>query len=739
MPKNHKIIVGPQFPAIGGIATIVELLKKEFKDDETYYFINTIKPSSKRARFLRPFRLLMQLFLVAKRNKGGTALMFSSAYNSFWEKCIWCYVLKFFGTHTIVVMVHGEFPEFYDKLPYFAKYLSRQLVKNIDTLAAQSPTWHKYYKTIFPNANIQVINPGINTDFFIPTQQKKDNQPIKLLYTGWIIKKKGIYDLLDALAILSKKNVHYKLSIIGPDFGNKNSVEKYALKLKINSHIEFIGILDTQLALLENYQNADIFICPSHFEGFPYALMEATACGLPCVGTRVGGIPDILNNGKNGILINPSNPTELAEGIEKLIINEDYRKEIGLLSRTHIVNNHSIAKSISDFNLFLNSKDEFRRNKQKHQICSNCVRDTADAKIIFDEKGVCDHCNDFYKNVLPYWHTDGKEKEALEKIVSQIKKEGKGKDFDCILGMSGGVDSSYLLHLAVTELGLRPLVFHVDGGWNSELAVHNIQVMVDQLGLDLYTEVINWEEMKDFQLAFLKSGVPHIDIPQDHAFIATLYNFANKHNIKYILNGGNISTEAIENPMEWLYYGTDMSQIKDIINRFGTIKMETYPFSPIFKHKFYLRYIKRVQVVKPLNYMPYIKEDALKLLANTYTWKPYPQKHFESRFTKFFEGYWLPERFGFDTRRVQYSNLILTKQMTRNEALERLKKTAYDPATIDDEFNYIATKLGITSEKLKEYFKMEKKFYWDYKNQVSLFVLGAKVLKFLGIERSIKR
>ena len=365
--------------------------------------------------------------------------------------------------------------------------------------------------------------------------------------------------------------------------------------------------------------------------------------------------------------------------------------------------------------------------------------DTSDSKITFDEKGVCDHCNDFYKNVLPNWHTDETEQKKLNEVVAKIKKEGKGKDFDCILGMSGGVDSSYLLHLAVTQLGLRPLVFHVDGGWNSELAVHNIQVMIEKLGLDLYTEVINWEEMKDFQLAFFKSGVPHLDIPQDHAFIATLYNFADKYKIKYILNGGNISTECVRNPMDWLYYGTDMAQINDIIKQFGTVKMDTYPFSPIFRHKFYLRYLKGVQVVKPLNYMPYIKKDALQLLADTYGWTPYPQKHFESRFTKFYEAYWLPERFGFDTRRVQYSSLILTKQMTREDALEKLKKPAYDPATIDDEFNYIATKLGITPAKLREYFNMEKKFYTDYKNQVSMFKAGAKVLKYLGVERSIKR
>lgn len=365
--------------------------------------------------------------------------------------------------------------------------------------------------------------------------------------------------------------------------------------------------------------------------------------------------------------------------------------------------------------------------------------DTSDSQISFDQKGICDHCRDFYNNVLPHWHTDEKGKSELQKIVDDIKAKGKGNDFDCLLGMSGGVDSSYMLHIAVKEFGLRPLVFHVDGGWNSELAVHNITVMIDKLGLDLYTEVINWEEMRDFQLAFFKSGVPHIDIPQDHAFIATLYNFADKYNIKYILNGGNISTECVRNPMEWLYYGTDMAQIHDIIKQFSTVKMETYPFSSIFRHKFYLRFIRGVKVVKPLNYRPYIKADALSLLEKQYGWRPYPQKHFESLFTKFYEGYWLPTRFGFDTRRVQFSSLILTSQMTREEALKKLEEPAYDSTTIEEDFNYIAKKLGISSDELRHYLAMPKKFYWDYKNQEFIFKLGAKLLKAIGHERSIKR
>src|SRR3989339_1514901 len=212
-----------------------------------------------------------------------------------------------------------------------------------------------------------------------------------------------------------------------------------------------------------------------------------------------------------------------------------------------------------------------------YQICSNCVMDTTDSRITFNKDGICDHCNDFYKNVKPNWHPDDRGRKELQSIVAKIKAFGKDQEFDSILGLSGGADSSYMLHLVVREFGLRPLVFHVDGGWNSQIAVNNINVMIDKLDLDLYTEVINWEEMKDFQLSYFKAGLPNIDVPQDHAFIAVLYDFAEKYNIKYILNGGNFSTECVRNPMEWLYYGTDMAQIKDIRKQFGTIPLKTYP------------------------------------------------------------------------------------------------------------------------------------------------------------------
>ena len=217
----------------------------------------------------------------------------------------------------------------------------------------------------------------------------------------------------------------------------------------------------------------------------------------------------------------------------------------------------------------------------KKKTCINCVMDTTDSKIVFDENGVCDHCNTFYKEILPKWHTDERGDKVLKGIVKKIKKEGEGKDFDCLMGMSGGIDSSYLLYIMVEKYGLRPLVFHVDAGWNSQIAVNNIERLVDGLGLDLYTEVINWEEIKDLQLAFFKSGVSHIDTPQDHSFFATMYKFASKHNIKHILTGGNYSTECVRNPLEWMYYQSDSIQIKDIYKRHGTGKLKEYPVTNI--------------------------------------------------------------------------------------------------------------------------------------------------------------
>ncbi len=383
--------------------------------------------------------------------------------------------------------------------------------------------------------------------------------------------------------------------------------------------------------------------------------------------------------------------------------------------------------------------DTRMRDMRPYQICVNCVMDTTDSKIVFDDKGVCDHCNTFYRDILPNWHTDAGGRKKLDELVEKIKRAGAGRDYDCIIGMSGGIDSSYLTYIAKAELDLRPLVFHVDAGWNSQEAVNNIERLVDKLGLDLHTEVINWEEMRDLQLAYFKSSVPHIDTPQDHAFFATMYKFASQNNVKYILTGANLSTECIRNPLEWMYYQSDSIQLRDIHRKFGRVALKTFPVTTILHHKVFLPYFKGIRVVRPLNYIPYVKSQAMELLAEKFGWQPYPQKHFESRFTRFYEGYWLPTKFGYDTRKVQYSSLIVTGQMTREEALEKLKVPALDADTKRQEFEYVATKLGISLSELQGYLDAPNKTYKDYKSQENIYTVGSQVMRMFGLELGGKR
>jgi N-acetyl sugar amidotransferase len=377
--------------------------------------------------------------------------------------------------------------------------------------------------------------------------------------------------------------------------------------------------------------------------------------------------------------------------------------------------------------------------KRTYQICCNCIMDTTDSGIVFDGQGRCDYCLNFESNVRPHWHTDARGEAELMRISAEIRAAGKGKSHDCLLGISGGVDSSYLAYIAREKMGLNPLIFHTDAGWNSQQAVHNIERIVEGLELDLHTEVVNWEEMKDLQLAFFKASVPHIDTPQDHVFFAALYNFAAKHGFKYILNGGNISTECVYEPAEWHYHASDLKHLKAIHRQFGTRPLKQFPLADIFTYRLYYRYLKGMKVVRALNYVPYVKQEAMQFLVDRFNWQPYAHKHYESRFTRFYEGYWLPTKFGFDKRRAHFSSLILTGQMTRQDALVNIAVPAYDPETIDQDFEYIATKLDISVDELRGYHRAPNKSYTDYPNNMVIIQFGSKVMKALGIERTIKR
>jgi N-acetyl sugar amidotransferase len=379
------------------------------------------------------------------------------------------------------------------------------------------------------------------------------------------------------------------------------------------------------------------------------------------------------------------------------------------------------------------------KNK-KYQICTKTIMDTSDPRICFNEKGESDYFVNYTTNILPNWHTDERGYLELMRLAEKIKVSGKNRDFDCIIGLSGGLDSSYTAYVAKEVMGLRPLLFHVDAGWNTEQAVNNIEKLVNKLNLDLFTEVINWEEMKDLQLSYLKSQIPDQDAPQDTAFFSALYKFAKKNNIKYVLTGANYSTECCREPEEWgAFPGIDTILINDIHSKFGNNPLKSYPIVDVFTYKIYYRYVLGMQVIKPLNLVPYIKKDAEMLLQKKFDWEPFQHKHHESRFTRFYEDFWLPRKFGFEKRRAHFSSLILTGQMTRDEALVRVSKPELSEEFLQKEFDYVADKLDLTRSELQEIFEGENRTFLDYKSKIKLIGLGALIMQKFGLEKRIFR
>jgi N-acetyl sugar amidotransferase len=363
--------------------------------------------------------------------------------------------------------------------------------------------------------------------------------------------------------------------------------------------------------------------------------------------------------------------------------------------------------------------------------------DTSDPKIIFDDQGVCSYCNNYLLNIQPTWRGGDGKVSALEQMSEEILSDSKGRDFDCIIGLSGGLDSSYAAYVAKEKMGLRPLLFHVDAGWNTDQAVGNIEKLVDGLGLDLYTEVVNWEAVKRMQAAFLRSGIADQDLVQDAAFFSGLYKFARKYKIKHIITGSNFSTECCREPEEWGgYLGIDKSLFGDIWAKCGDGQPnDEFPLVDILVYKLWYQKVLGMKVHYPLNLVPYVKKDAEDELERRFGWQRFQHKHHESRFTRFYEDYWLPRRFGYEKRRAHFSSLIMTGQMTRDQALDRISHPEMDEHFLKQEFEYVAHKLGLTVNELQQLFDSPKKTYRDYKNKRDLIGLGANLMRKLGLEK----
>jgi N-acetyl sugar amidotransferase len=357
-----------------------------------------------------------------------------------------------------------------------------------------------------------------------------------------------------------------------------------------------------------------------------------------------------------------------------------------------------------------------------YQICTRCVMDTSDPEIQFDSEGRCNHCTHCLSRIAKEIKTGEEGAAHLEGLVSRIRAHGRGKEYDCITGVSGGVDSTSVL-LALKQLGLRPLAVHFDNGWNSELAVQNIRVALEKLQIPLQTHVVDWEEFRDLQLSFIRASVPNWEIPTDHAIHALLIRTALRTGIKYVIGGGNVATEGIM-PIAWTYFSPDFRHIKAIHKRFGSGRLRTYPSLPE-RTFLYAVLIKKVRVIPILNYLNYNKAQAVSKLAAELGWRPYAAKHFESVFTRFYQGYVLPKKFGFDKRRPHYSSLIMAGEITRDEALKALDASPYAGHNIESEQEYILKKLKLSQAEFAQIMAAEPRSHLDYPSNAWMF-LGLK-------------
>lgn len=362
---------------------------------------------------------------------------------------------------------------------------------------------------------------------------------------------------------------------------------------------------------------------------------------------------------------------------------------------------------------------------QTMTVCTRCIMDTTDPDITFDKKGVCNHCHRYDSvsktRLIPVEERDGQ----LKQLVAEIRKAGQGKKYDCIIGVSGGVDSTYVAWL-VRELGLRPLAVHLDNGWNSELAVANIEKTLKTLDIDLYTHVLDWNDFKNLQISFLKASTPDGEVPTDHAIFALLYQLATKYGLRHVITGTNVVSEAIL-PEKWGYGYFDWRYIRSVHRLFGRSKLSNYPHFSLTGLAYYV-FLRRIRMISILNYVEYDKRKAMDILENRLGWIYYGGKHYESIYTRFYQAYILPRKFDIDKRKAHYSNLVLSGQMTRDEALEAMKEPVYPEKMLEEDREYTIKKLGLSEDVFEAIMNAPKKTFEDYRNSHGIFDFAKKMV-----------
>lgn len=615
-------------------------------------------------------------------------------------------------------------------LPYLLKYVreNRKQLKGLKEVVEKTKkrndvhfifvsNWLKEAARLDVNTtffNAHVIPNGIDTTLF-SFQKKAEEQRKKILILRSFKARNYANDIaVEVISILSKKKFFSELEfcIYGEGYLFKSLTDK----VKHFPNVILNNYFVENKIIPSIHKQYGIFLCPSRLDTQGVSMCEAMASGLVPITCPVGGIPEYATNGVSSFQIETAK--DIADKIEFLYNNPDAFLRMSEQARKEIVSKSDLSSTIKKELRVIHSTLNEASVISNYQQCLNCVLDVQDdPEITFNEEGVCSYCSNYAKQELEFVKKGEEGERALETLVNQIKESGLGKPYDCILGVSGGVDSTYLAYQA-KKLGLRPLAVHFDNGWNSELAVSNIENIINRLGFDLHTFVIDWDEFKDLQLSFLKASVVDIELLTDHAIITKLYQLAIKHNIKYILSGTNVVTEAVL-PSPWIHNKRDHIHIRAVQEKFGTVPIKTFPlFTSSLK---WLVVWKGIKSASLLDLMPYNKKDVKKIIATELGWRDYGGKHYESVFTRFYQGYILPTKFGIDKRKAHLSNLICSGQITRGEALEELSKPGYDEATRKSDYEFVLKKLDLSREAFEAIMKAPVRKHTEFPVENSIY------------------
>lgn len=613
--------------------------------------------------------------------------------------------------------VHGF--DLYDERQFEGRVPFREYkVKWSDGIYAISKHGYQYLTSKLPKhlqAKVYLSYLGVNNAYQENAPVRKDGAPFTIVSCARLVPLKRIPLLAETLSHTSLP-VHWIHFGDGPE---RENVDNAIAKVSANCKVTLKGECSNEEILrfyAENY--VDLFVSLSETEGLPVSMMEAISAGIPILAVSVNGIPEVVTP-VTGVLINriDTPAIEIAKTLERTLTQGSFDR----LAIKHFFKQHFEADT--NVTAFIKVVQEINGSAKKmatvpYQQCTKCVLDTLDdPQITFDASGICSYCHQYeadFKNLVK----EGEEgQEELERMVQKIKNAGKNQKYDCILGISGGVDSTYLAYQA-KKLGLRPLAVHFDNGWNSELAVKNIESIVNRLELPLHTLVVDWNEFKDLQLAFLKASVIDIELATDQAMLATLYKLALQHNIRYILSGHNVVTEAIL-PKNWYHDKRDHIHIRAINKLFGEIKLKTYPLLSSWTK---LRVVwRQIESVSLLNYMDYNKAKVKDFIASELGWRDYGGKHFESVFTRFYQGYILRKKFGVDKRKAHLSTLICSGQISRESALIELEQEPYSLEMQQQDYEYALKKFQLSRVEFEEIMSRPVRKHHEYPIDRSIY------------------